>query len=108
MQTRESTPDGSEAAADGEPLDLAAVFAALPGVGGIEVLAEDGPVSTLRVGLTPGSEAQSALRAAFLGGLDVRRFQMKEPTLHDAFIALTGDHPDEDQSVSKTDKAGAA
>ncbi len=72
------------------------------------MLAEDGPVSTLRVGLTPGAEAQSALRAAFLGGLDVRRFQMKEPTLHDAFIALTGDHPDEDQSVSKTDKAGAA
>jgi ABC-2 type transport system ATP-binding protein len=26
---------------------------------------------------------------------------MKEPTLHDAFIALTGDHPDEDQSVAR-------
>ena len=88
-------------------LDRNAV-AALPGVSGIEILAEDGAVSTLRVGLTPGAEAQSALRAAFLGGLDVRRFQMKEPTLHDAFIALTGDHPDEDQSVSKTDKTGAA
>jgi len=33
---------------------------------------------------------------------------MKEPTLHDAFIALTGDHPDEDQSVGKTDKMEAA
>ncbi|MNJ61771.1 hypothetical protein D3C77_575770 [compost metagenome] len=64
-------------------------------------MGQDGAVSTLRVGLTPGAEAQSALRAAFLGGLDVRRFQMKEPTLHDAFIALTGDHPDEDQSVAK-------
>ena len=88
-------------------LDRNAV-AALPGVGGIEILAEDGAVSTLRVGLTPGAEAQGALRAAFLGGLDVRRFQMKEPTLHDAFIALTGDHPDEDQSVGKADKMEAA
>jgi ABC-2 type transport system ATP-binding protein len=88
-------------------LDRNAV-AALPGVSGIETLAEDGAVSTLRVGLTPGAEAQSALRAAFLGGLDVRRFQMKEPTLHDAFIALTGDHPDEDQSVDKADTMEAA
>ncbi|ANF54770.1 ABC transporter ATP-binding protein [Brevundimonas naejangsanensis] len=88
-------------------LDRNAV-AALPGVSGIEILAEEGAVSTLRVGLAPGAEAQSALRAAFLGGLDVRRFQMKEPTLHDAFIALTGDHPDEDQSVAKTDKMEAA
>lgn len=88
-------------------LDRNAV-AALPGVSGIETLADDGAVSTLRVGLTPGAEAQSALRAAFLSGLDVRRFQMKEPTLHDAFIALTGDHPDEDQSVGKADTMEAA
>jgi ABC-2 type transport system ATP-binding protein len=31
------------------------------------------------------------LRAAFSQGLDLRRFELKEPSLHDAFIALTGD-----------------
>ena len=52
---------------------------------------------------------QEALKSAFLTGLDVRRFQIKEPTLHDAFIALTGDHPDEDQTVAReTLKAEAA
>jgi ABC-2 type transport system ATP-binding protein len=33
---------------------------------------------------------QDALRAVFAQGLDVNRFEMKEPTLHDAFIVLTG------------------
>ena len=41
-------------------LDHNAVVA-LPGVGGIEVLAEDGPVSTLRVGLTPCNARVGAL-----------------------------------------------
>ncbi|MBU3974462.1 MAG: ABC transporter ATP-binding protein, partial [Alphaproteobacteria bacterium] len=50
---------------------------------------------------------QEALKAAFLGGLDVRRFELREPTLHDAFIGLTGDNPDIDQSVKPT-AAGAA
>ena len=35
--------------------------------------------------------AQDALKAAFARGLDVRRFEVKEPTLHDAFIVLMGD-----------------
>jgi ABC-2 type transport system ATP-binding protein len=30
------------------------------------------------------------LRAVFAEGLDVNRFEMKEPSLHDAFIVLTG------------------
>eukprot|EP01036_Dinobryon_divergens_P045515 gene45515-60820_t len=37
----------------------------------------------------------------FLGGLDVRRFELREPTLHDAFIGLTGDDPDQDQTVRR-------
>ena len=37
-----------------------------------------------------GAEAQDALRAAFARGLDLRRFELKEPSLHDAFIVLTG------------------
>ena len=40
--------------------------------------------------LSPGAPVQEALRAVFAQGLDVARFEMKEPTLHDAFIVLTG------------------
>ena len=69
--------------------------------GGVEVLNDHGGALTLRAGLVQGAGGQEALKAAFLSGLDVRRFQMKEPTLHDAFIALTGDHPDDDQSVAR-------
>ncbi|WP_292033079.1 MULTISPECIES: ABC transporter ATP-binding protein [unclassified Brevundimonas] len=81
-------------------LDVASV-SALPGVSGVEVLTEQDGARTLRAGLAPGAGGQEALKSAFLSGLDVRRFQIKEPTLHDAFIALTGDHPDEDQSVAR-------
>ena len=81
-------------------LDVAAV-AALPGVSGVEVLNIHDGACTLRAGLTPGAGGQEALKSAFLSGLDVRRFQIKEPTLHDAFIALTGDHPDDDQSIAR-------
>ena len=81
-------------------LDLAAI-AALPGVSGVEVLNDHDGVRTLRAGLAQGAGGQEALKSAFLTGLDVRRFQIKEPTLHDAFIGLTGDHPDEDQSVAR-------
>jgi ABC-2 type transport system ATP-binding protein len=68
--------------------------AGLPGVSGVEVV---------KAALAAGGRGQDALKAAFLGGLDVRRFELREPTLHDAFIGLTGDNPDIDQSV----KAGA-
>ena len=81
-------------------LDTGAV-AALPGVSGVEVLNDQDGVRTLRAGLAQGAGGQEALKSAFLTGLDVRRFQIKEPTLHDAFIGLTGDHPDEDQSVAR-------
>ena len=81
-------------------LDAAAV-SALPGVTSVEVLHDHEGARTLRAGLAQGAGGQEALKSAFLTGLDVRRFQSKEPTLHDAFIALTGDHPDEDQSVSR-------
>ena len=81
-------------------LDAAAV-AALPGVSGVEVLVDHDGARTLRAGLVQGAGGQEALKSAFLTGMDVRRFQIKEPTLHDAFIALTGDHPDDDQSVAR-------
>lgn len=85
-------------------IDPAAV-AALPGVSGVETVSEIDGTRVLKAALTPGAGGaggQAALKAAFLGGLDVRRFELREPTLHDAFIGLTGDNPDQDQSVKAT------
>jgi ABC-2 type transport system ATP-binding protein len=59
---------------------------ALPGVLATE---RDGDGWSAR--LAPDIPAQDTLRAAFDRNLDVRRFEVKEPTLHDAFIVLTGD-----------------
>ncbi|HWA62063.1 MAG TPA: ABC transporter ATP-binding protein [Caulobacteraceae bacterium] len=39
--------------------------------------------------LEAGAPAQDALKAAFARGLDIQRFELKEPHLHDAFIVLT-------------------
>lgn len=65
---------------------------ALPGIERVEVstIADQGTVQ-LSATLKPGANGQEALRAAFSQGLDLRRFELKEPTLHDAFIALIGD-----------------
>lgn len=37
-----------------------------------------------------GQSPHEALKTAFLKGLDIRRFEAHEPTLHEAFIVLTG------------------
>ena len=74
--------------------------AALPGVSAVDHTGGDeSGVCILKATLAPGAGGQEALRAAFLGGLDVRRFELREPSLHDAFIGLTGDHPDQDTST---------
>lgn len=67
----------------------------LPGVAGVEVLSEADGVRRLKVALAADAGGQETLKAAFLGGLDVRKFALKEPSLHDAFIGLTGDRPDQ-------------
>ncbi|MBW8303715.1 MAG: ATP-binding cassette domain-containing protein, partial [Brevundimonas sp.] len=77
----------------------------LPGVSGVEVMSEIDGVRVLKAGLVAGGRGQDALKAAFLGGLDVRRFELREPSLHDAFIGLTGDNPDQDQSVKAAEAA---
>ena len=72
---------------------------ALPGIETVTTSAltpelglDTGPAqSRLTATLKPGANGQDALRAAFSQGLDIRRFELKEPTLHDAFIVLTGD-----------------
>ena len=73
--------------------------AALPGVVHVDMVSDIDGVRVLKAQLSPGGRGQDALKAAFLGGLDVRRFELREPSLHDAFIDLTGDNPDQDQSV---------
>jgi len=78
-----------------------AAVAGLPGVTGVEVRSDHGGVRVLKAALATGANGQETLKAAFVTGLDVRRFELKEPTLHDAFIDLTGDHPDQDQSVAR-------
>ncbi|KQY75568.1 ABC transporter ATP-binding protein [Brevundimonas sp. Root1423] len=83
----------------------AAQAAALPGVSGVEVVSEIDGVRVLKAALGQGGKGQDTLKAAFLGGLDVRRFELREPSLHDAFINLTGDHPDVDQSVKVAEAA---
>jgi ABC-2 type transport system ATP-binding protein len=70
------------------PFDPAAV-ADLPGLDGLSTEpSEEGGVRVI-AGLKPGAPAQEALRAAFARGLDIQRFELKEPHLHDAFITLT-------------------
>ena len=81
--------------------------AGLPGVTGVDVVSEQDGVRVLKAALGPGGRGQDALKAAFLGGLDVRRFDLREPSLHDAFIDLTGDNPDQDQSVKPAGQEAA-
>ncbi len=83
----------------------AAQAAGLPGVTGVEVVSEIDGVRVLKAALGPGGKGQEALKAAFLSGLDVRRFDLREPSLHDAFISLTGDNPDVDQSTKVAEAA---
>jgi len=64
-------------------------ISALPGVA--EVAASDLPEGRrLEVWLAPGVEAHEALSAAFRAGLAIRRFESREPGLHEAFLLLTG------------------
>lgn len=58
---------------------------ALPGVAEVEMDGE-----AFRARLAPGSQPQETLMAAFGRGLSVSRFESAEPSLHDAFIVLTG------------------
>jgi ABC-2 type transport system ATP-binding protein len=64
---------------------------ALPGIASAADVGETGEGARLwQCHLQKGHTAHEALKAAFLRGLDVRRFEAKEPSLHEAFIVLTG------------------
>ena len=71
-------------------LDEAAAVS-LPGVTGVETVeALEAGERRITVTHAAGAEAQAALKAAFARDLDLRRFDLREPSLHDAFIVLTG------------------
>jgi len=74
-------------------LDEAAV-AALPGVTSVHSETLDDGGLRFTAGLGKGAAGQDALREAFARNLDIVRFEMREPSLHDAFIALTGGESD--------------
>ncbi len=66
-----------------------AAAAGLPGVSATSSEAVDGGLR-ITARLAAGVPALEPLQAAFAQGLDITRFELKEPNLHDAFITLTG------------------
>src|SRR5579871_207999 len=67
-----------------------AALAGLPGLGERSVECVEAGLVRVTAPLAAGAPAQAALMAAFGLGLDIRRFELREPHLHDAFIELTG------------------
>jgi ABC-2 type transport system ATP-binding protein len=67
-----------------------AALAGLPGLGERTIERADDGAVRVTASLQPGAPAQTALVASFNLGLDIRRFELREPHLHDAFIVLTG------------------
>ncbi|HEV7159212.1 MAG TPA: ATP-binding cassette domain-containing protein [Caulobacteraceae bacterium] len=66
-----------------------AALADLPGIADVSTAPiEDGAVRVI-LALKKGAPAQDALREAFTKGLDILRFELREPHLHDAFLVLT-------------------
>ncbi len=70
---------------------------ALPEAGAGELPGLENPVwesiqggGRLTARLDKGTQVQAPLQAAFARGWDITRFELKEPTLHDAFIRLAG------------------
>jgi len=70
-------------------IDPAAVRA-LPGVTDVSAETLDGR-RRFSAALAADSNGQAPLQAAFAQGLDVVRFELKEPSLHDAFLVLAGE-----------------
>lgn len=64
---------------------------ALPGIAAVEAVGDGEGGRLWRCRLAAEASPHEALKAAFLKGLDVRRFEAREPSLHDAFIVLTGE-----------------
>jgi len=63
---------------------------ALPGVTGVSVELLESGRRRISAALAADSNGQAPLQAAFAQGLDVGRFELNEPSLHDAFLVLAG------------------
>ena len=74
------------------PFDPATV-GDLPGLEGLASEAAEAGGVRVTAALHSGAPAQDVLKAAFAKGLDIQRFELKEPHLHDAFIVLTQGGP---------------
>jgi ABC-2 type transport system ATP-binding protein len=72
------------------PLQASAA-AALPGVASVASQPLTGGMIRQTCTLATGASGQEALKTAFAQGLDIQRFELREPSLHDAFIVLTGE-----------------
>jgi ABC-2 type transport system ATP-binding protein len=64
-------------------------LADLPGVAHLSSEPIEGDAVRVNAALRPGASAQEALREAFAKRLDILRFELREPHLHDAFLVLT-------------------
>ncbi len=73
---------------EGELDDLAATD--LPGIKVLMSEAMGAGGRRISAELDKGAGPQAPLKAAFERGLEITRFELKEPSLHDAFIVLTG------------------
>ncbi|HEY5290014.1 MAG TPA: ABC transporter ATP-binding protein [Caulobacteraceae bacterium] len=65
-------------------------LADLPGVADLSAETIESDAIRVNAALIAGAPAQDTLREAFARGLDIRRFELREPHLHDAFLVLTG------------------
>ena len=71
--------------------------ASLPGIAAVTATPLEAGGQRLVCALKANASGQEALKKAFALGLDIQRFELREPSLHDAFIVLTGeqlDHPE--------------
>jgi ABC-2 type transport system ATP-binding protein len=73
-----------------EGLLTADVLCGVPGIASVATEALDDGRTRLVAKLKPNAPVQAALKAVFARDLDVSGLELKEPHLHDAFIALTG------------------
>ena len=67
-----------------------AAVAELPGVAAVAAEPLESGGLRLTATMASGSPVQAPLQAAFARGLSVTRFELREPSLHEAFIVLTG------------------
>jgi ABC-2 type transport system ATP-binding protein len=72
------------------PFD-SATLGEIPGIADLTVEHLASGAIRVNAALRKGAPAQEALREAFAKGLDIHRFELREPHLHDAFLMLTGE-----------------